>query len=262
MQALQRHVERHRAGTGRDLGVRQRRQRRQHLGAAHRGPARDAVPAQPGHAVVGLAIALARFGTFQGVADHRRQRRRQHHLLGGERRRPAALQNQDAGGPHATQHRHRQQRREAFLAQARDVLEVLVAVRRRDRDRAQPIGDEADDPFAHAQAYAADRLGGKADVAAHGEHWPGGVFLAHVDADDVAAGDGRHLRAHGGQHLVQAPRLARHLDEAKDSVQAAVALFVNDDRDVPLEVLRHHQRTVYARTRFRGVSTGLNLCAS
>ena len=129
--------------------------------------------------------------------------------------------------------RHGEHRGEALLAEARDVLEVLVAIGDGHRDGQQLLGDEARDALALAQVDAAHGLGGEADVAAHGEDLPvrpRGPRLAHVDAHDVGRRDGRDVGAHAREHLGERPRLARGLDEAEDPVEAAIGALVDQHR--------------------------------
>ena len=153
----------------------------------------------------------------------------------------AALQHEHGGGDARAHDRHGEHRGEALLAEAGDVLEVLVAIGDRDRHGQQLLGDEARDALALAQMDAAHGVGGEAHVAAQGEELTVALGVAHVDAHDVGRRDGRDVGAHAREHLGERARLARGLDQAKDPVEAAIGALVDLHLSVPFaDGVDHH----------------------
>ena len=173
-------------------------------------------------------LALAFEAPVDGMVDDGRQRGRQHHLAVGERPFDAPLQHEHAGRDPAAQDRDGQQGGVLLLAEARDVLEVPVLLADRDRDRTHAFGGEARDALAGAQVHAADRLGRKADVAAHREAQAAViVVLAHVDAGDVRARDVGDVRAHRRQNLLERAVFVTQRDQPEDAVQRPIAGAMN-----------------------------------
>ena len=200
--------------------------------------------------------ALALVGALERVVDDRGQRRREHHLLARELVVGAALQDEHGRGDPAAHDGHGEHGGEALLAEAGDVLEVLVSVGDGDGDGQEPLGDEARDALALPQVHAAHGVGREADVAAQGEHLPVAVrplAVANVDAHDGRGRDERDIGAHARQHLAERARLARGLDQPEDPIQAAVGALVHLHGAVPLGGVQHHLR-FWGRLRFGGVS--------